>query len=414
MTPSTTPRSAPPKGRDLRLDLFRGCAMIIILVAHIPFNRLSNYIPARYGWSDAADIFVFCSGFASALAFGQVFVQRGWAMGTARVAYRIWQVYWAHLGLFFVVAASMAALDLSGIFVRYGSFEKSYVEAVNLVMFFDAPMAGLVGLTTLTYVPNYFDILPMYLVILAMLPAMMALARVHPALAMGASVALWAVAQTNVLALPAEPWSDRPWFFNPFGWQILFFTGFAFGRGWLPAPPVSRVLIAVAVAYLLVSIPFGRWQIWTQVDWIRDWRDANAVLFSKTNVGILRYLHFIALAYLAVILVGPRGVRLQPTGTGPLPVLARAVIAQVVKIGQQSLAVFVFSMWLALMLGFLLDFTADRAWGPTLAVNLVGIALILGVAHLAAWMKSAPWKAPARGAPAAAQAHEPDRARATG
>ena len=334
MTPSTTPRSAPPKGRDLRLDLFRGCAMIIILVAHIPFNRLSNYIPARYGWSDAADIFVFCSGFASALAFGQVFVQRGWAMGTARVAYRIWQVYWAHLGLFFVVAASMAALDLSGIFVRYGSFEKSYVEAVNLVMFFDAPMAGLVGLTTLTYVPNYFDILPMYLVILAMLPAMMALARVHPALAMGASVALWAVAQTNVLALPAEPWSDRPWFFNPFGWQILFFTGFAFGRGWLPAPPVSRVLIAVAVAYLLVSIPFGRWQIWTQVDWIRDWRDANAVLFSKTNVGILRYLHFIALAYLAVILVGPRGVRLQPTGTGPLPVLARAVIAQVVKIGQ--------------------------------------------------------------------------------
>ena len=389
-------RPVPSGGRDLRLDLFRGCAMIIILIAHIPFNRVSNYIPARYGWSDAADIFVFCSGFASALAFGQVFVHRGWAMGTARIAYRVWQVYWAHLGMFLAIAATMAALDLSEIFVRYGTFEKSYVGSLALDLFFDAPLTGLVGLMTLTYVPNYFDILPMYLVILAMLPLFMALARVDPKLAMAASVILWAAAQTGALALPADPWSDRAWFFNPFGWQLIFFTGFAFGCGWLPAPPVSRGLAAVILLFLIVSIPFARWQIWTEVEWIRAWRDANPILFSKTNAGILRYLHFLALAYLAVTLAGPRGVRLRPTGTGAGAAIARGVIAQVVKIGQQSLAVFVFSMWLALILGFFLDFTEVRGWGPALAVNAVGIAMILGVAHLAAWVKSAPWKAPSR------------------
>lgn len=403
--PPTTDRSTARKQRDLRLDLFRGCAMIIILVAHIPFNRLSNYIPARFGWSDAADIFVFCSGMASALAFGQVFARQGWAMGTARVAYRVWQVYWAHLGLFLAIATTMAALDLSGIFVRYGAFDKSYVASLNLVAFFETPMAGLVGLMTLTYVPNYFDILPMYLVILAMMPLFMALAQVDPKLAMGASVALWAVAQTGALALPAEPWSDRPWFFNPFGWQLIFFTGFAFGRGWLPAPPVSRWLIAAIIVFLIVSVPFARWQIWTEVDWIRDWRDANRILFSKTNAGILRYLHFLSLAYLALILVGPGGARLQPSGTGPLAALWRGVVAQVAKIGQQSLAVFVFSMWLALVLGFVLDFTAERGWGSALVVNLVGVALILGVAHLAAWVKSAPWKTPPTpGRPAAREA----------
>lgn len=389
-------RAATPAAaeRDMRLDLFRGCAMIIILVAHIPFNKVANYIPARYGWSDAADIFVFCSGMASALAFGTVFARRGWVVGLARVAYRVWQVYWAHIGLFVAIAATMAALDLSEVFDRYGSFDKSYVASLNLTGFFEAPQAGLVGLLTLTYVPNYFDILPMYLVILAMIPAMMALAQIDPRLAMGASVLLWLVAQTGALALPAEPWSDRPWFFNPFGWQLIFFTGFAFGRGWLPAPPVSRTLVGVAIVFLILSIPFGRWQIWTEVEWIRAWRDANGVLFNKTHAGILRYLHFLAMAYLAVTLAGPGGRRLRAQGTGILATVARGTVAQVVRIGQQSLAVFVFSMWLALMLGFALDFTAARGWVPTIAANLGGVALLLAVAHLAAWMKSAPWKTP--------------------
>src|SRR6056297_1025670 len=130
---------------------------------------------------------------ASAIAFGKVFRDRGWRMGAARVAYRCWQVYWAHVCLFLAVAATMTALNATG------AFPRDYVGQLNLHPFFDDTGANLVGLVTLTYVPNYFDILPMYLVILVMLPVFMALARVHHGLVALAVVAIWAMAQRAAL-----------------------------------------------------------------------------------------------------------------------------------------------------------------------------------------------------------------------
>ena len=96
--------------RDPRLDFYRGIAMFIILVAHIPGNSWTGWIPARFGFSDATEIFVFCSGMASAIAFGGAFARRGWWLGTARVLFRCWQVYWAHICLFFFTAMTTAAL----------------------------------------------------------------------------------------------------------------------------------------------------------------------------------------------------------------------------------------------------------------------------------------------------------------
>src|SRR6056297_2906833 len=197
---------------------------------------------------------------ASAIAFGKVFRDRGWRMGAARVAYRCWQVYWAHICLFLAVAATMAALNATG------AFPRDYVGQLNLHPFFDNAASNLVGLVTLTYVPNYFDILPMYLVILVMLPVFMALARLRPELALAGVVALWVLAQMDVLALPAEPWSDREWFFNPFGWQLVFFTGFALMSGWLPAPPVNRRLIISAAAIVLMIVPLAHFPIYREVE----------------------------------------------------------------------------------------------------------------------------------------------------
>ncbi|MEM8591271.1 MAG: OpgC domain-containing protein, partial [Pseudomonadota bacterium] len=91
--------------RDPRLDFFRGIAMFIILFAHTPGNWVTLWIPARFGFSDATEIFVFCSGMASAIAFGGTYQRAGWVLGTARVGFRVWQVYWAHVGLFVATAA---------------------------------------------------------------------------------------------------------------------------------------------------------------------------------------------------------------------------------------------------------------------------------------------------------------------
>ena len=93
--------------RDPRLDFFRGLGMFIILIAHIPWNGFNNWIPARFGYSDATEIFVFCSGAASAIAFLKVFESRGWWIGTLRVAFRIWQIYWCHIAIFFAVLAAL-------------------------------------------------------------------------------------------------------------------------------------------------------------------------------------------------------------------------------------------------------------------------------------------------------------------
>ena len=74
--------------RDLRLDFFRGLGMFIIFIAHVPNNSWNDWIPARFGASDATEIFVFCSGMASAIAFGSVFRDRSFLLGTSRTGCR--------------------------------------------------------------------------------------------------------------------------------------------------------------------------------------------------------------------------------------------------------------------------------------------------------------------------------------
>jgi len=375
-----------PRPRDPRLDFFRGLTMFIILIAHVPSNWLALWIPARFGFSDATEVFVFCSGMASALAFGRVFRDRGLAMGTVRVGYRVWQVYWSHVGLFLAVAAAMAALDMTGLFAV------DYVGQLNLHRFFDAAETTLPALLTLTYVPNYFDILPMYLVVLALMPVVVALVRVDRRLAAAAVLGLWLGANLAGWALPAEPWSDREWFFNPFGWQLVFFTGFAFMARWLPVPPRSPWLMLLAGAALLASLPLSYYRIIDAVPAIQDWRAAWDILIQKTDFGILRYAHFLALAYLAWIAVGERGRRLlPPEGDAPLARLWRGTLAVVMTVGQQSLAVFVFSMFAAQLLGVVLD-VLGRSVPSMVLVNAVGFAMLVGVAYVVAWIKSQPWR----------------------
>lgn len=376
----------PALPRDPRLDFFRGLTMFIILIAHVPNNWLALWIPARFGFSDATEVFVFCSGMASALAFGRVFRERGLAMGTARVGFRVWQVYWAHVGLFLAVAAAMVALDATG------WFDKDYVGQLNLHRFFEAAEVGTLGLMTLTYVPNYFDILPMYLVILAMMPVFVALARVSRGLAFGAVGAVWLGAQVAGWHLPAEPWSDREWFFNPFGWQLVFFTGFAFMARLLPAPPVDRRLVILSAVVLIVTVPFAYYRVIEAVPAIAELRQAGYPLIEKTDFGLLRYLHFLALAYLAWVAVGPKGRRLlPPEGDGDFARIWRRVLMVIMKVGQQSLAVFVASMFLAQLLGVVLD-EAGRSVGSMIVVNALGFALLVAVAYGAGWFKAQPWK----------------------
>ncbi|MGB5835538.1 MAG: OpgC domain-containing protein [Albidovulum sp.] len=371
--------------RDIRLDFFRGIAMYIILIAHIRSDWLALWIPARFGFSDATEMFVFCSGMASAIAFGTAFREKGWLLGTARVVFRIWQVYWAHIGLFIAVAATCTLLNASG------WFDVDYVGSLNLYLFFKNPLEHLQALLTLTYVPNYFDILPMYIVVLAMMPVVVALARLNLWAAAAFVIGVWLLASLADANFPAEPLSDRKWFFNPLGWQLIFFTGYAFSSGWLKAPPVDRRLVWLAIVVVLVSVPFAYFRVINLVPEIQLWRKDNAYLFEKTNFGVLRYLHFLSLAYLAVCLVGPKGSRLMSSpANAMLALLWEKLRAVIVTVGQQSLAVFVFSMFIAVLLSALFD-TVGRTYISMVWVNALGFALITLAAYGAAWFKKKPW-----------------------
>jgi hypothetical protein len=371
--------------RDVRLDFFRGMGMFIILIAHITDNPWTLYIPARFGFSDATEMFVFCSGMASAIAFGTVFSKAGFWMGCFRVIHRVWQVYWVHIGAFLITVMAMLLLNKTGLIGR------DEVSALNLHPFLRPHGNNIIGLFTLTYVPNYFDILPMYLVILGLLPVVYAISRIHVHLALAFCAALWAVATFTNLNLPAEYWftnnSTRQWFFNPFAWQLVFFTGFAFMAGWLPKPPINRVLIACAIAVVAVTIPFAWHVAIAELEFVKAWRASWRVLFDKTDFGILRYVHFLALAYLAWVAVGPSGEKLIST-----PIM-RVMTSVFTRVGRQSLAVFATSIVLARVLGAIL-FALGSGAGAALLVNVLGFIVIYSVAWLTDVAKSEPWRKP--------------------
>jgi len=404
--PATTPQAAGKSARvrDVRLDFFRGIAMFIILFAHTPGNFFTSWIPARWGFSDATEIFVFCSGMASAIAFGATYDRAGFALGTARVGYRVWQVYWAHVGLFFATVALVVFLtDL-------GMTERNYWQQLNLWPLFveDDNWTNeniWLSFMTLAYVPNYFDILPMYMVVLVMMPVVMALSRVNLWLVAAFIGATWLMGQkafTDLVGLPhfnftAEPWVgdddfQREWFFNPFGWQLIFFTGFAFMRGWLPKPPVAPLLIGLALVIVIGNVPLSHIGMRELgFDWARGWRIEHRYLITKSDFGILRYVHFLALAYLCWVAAGDKGARLIATGAGALARLWTVLLSLILKVGQQSLAVFVVSMFLARFSGFVMDVLGRDTW-TVVAVNIAGMGVLVLTAYVAGWFKGQPWR----------------------
>lgn len=374
---------APPKRpRDIRLDFFRGLCLYIIFIAHMYGNPWADWIPARFGFSDATEIFVFCSGMASAIAFASAFERHGWLIGLGRVSYRVWQVYWAHISMFVLAIALTIVTDQ---LITGGG--GAYLKGLQFDLLFGAHAKdALLGIVTLTWVPAYFDILPMYMVILCILPVFVAIARVNFPLAYGLSVAVWIGAQLGWFYVPKPDWSYGSWFFNPFGWQLVFFTGFSLMKGWLPAPPRDRRLVWLAAAYLAFSLPLEWEPALLTFETLKQTREALLPLMDKGLEGPLRILHFFALAYLAYLAVGEEGRHLRHRMLAP-------IVKVVAKTGTQSLGVFMSGMILSHICGPFLNVVGRNFFTVTM-VNAGGIALLIAIAYLVSWYKAAPWSRP--------------------
>lgn len=364
--------TTPKRPRDLRLDVFRGLCMMIIFIAHMPQNPWLAWIPARFGFSSATELFVFGSGFASAVAFGRTFSTAGLANGTLKIANRIWQLYWTHLALFAALAGLTVLLAPEG---SHAARALSHVYA--------APAQALAGLVTLTYVPMLLDILPLYIVVLALVPVMMAARRLHPVAPFALSAALYAASFLFGLAMPGHASDGGPWFFNPFTWQVLFFAGFAIGLGWWIPPALDRRgLIGIAAAIVVLSVPFNFWGFTDAYPVLVDLQMAVLPLNTWTNLHPVRIIHFLALAYLVLSLL-ERARWLLETRAAQVLTL----------VGTQSLPAFLACTVLAWIGGIALDILGDTA-GPVAVINIAGLAGIVASAWVARLFKSEPWAKP--------------------
>ncbi|WP_139559035.1 OpgC family protein [Methylotetracoccus oryzae] len=359
--------------RNLTLDFFRGVALLIIFINHVPANEALLFTPSRFGLSDAAEIFVFASGFAAALAYGKTFRSAGIALGSLRVFHRCGQIYTAHLALFGLMAVT-CVLGNSLLDTR------DYITQLNIRYFFDETEEALRSLLALRYVPHYFDILPMYLVIMLWIPGVLAVAQISRGLAMTLPVGVYLAMWVWDLEFLADPVGDRPWFFNPFGWQLIFFIGFGFGAGWLRPPPPMWTPVLLSLAIIALSLPLSPEPALRPTVWLQDLHATLLPWLEKTRFGPLRLVHFLALAYLAsVVFRGPQVWLTRPAGR------------LIVQMGQQSLPIFTISMVLSYVGGMVFDLVGHHPLS-IVAINLGGIATLILCGALLAWLKSSPWK----------------------
>src|ERR1700751_6100568 len=67
--------------RELRLDLFRGLALWLIFIDHLPPNILTWFTIRNYGFSDATEIFIFISGYTSSFVYGRGMLEHSLVWG---------------------------------------------------------------------------------------------------------------------------------------------------------------------------------------------------------------------------------------------------------------------------------------------------------------------------------------------
>ena len=209
------PSSAKP--RDLRIDFFRGLALIFIFIDHVPGNSLAYLTMHSFGLSDAAEAFVLIAGFAAALAYANTLERDGLLAGARRIGARLRELYAAQL-LLVAICGTML-----GLAARW--FENPlYFEHVNLTPFSHDPWGAIWRSLLLYYQLGYINILPLYIMLLAWFPVLWLMLRRNAASGLALSVAVWLSAGWGGMNLPS--WPDvYGWYFNPFAWQLLFATG---------------------------------------------------------------------------------------------------------------------------------------------------------------------------------------------
>jgi hypothetical protein len=359
-------------GRDIRLDLFRGLALWFIFVDHIPTNVVSWFTVRNYGFSDATEVFVFISGYTAVIAYARMMQREGWVRAAARVYRRVWQLYVAHILLFMAFAAQI-------IWVSIARDMPSLIDEMELMGLGENPYRAILAAALLQFRPVNLDVLPLYIVLLAVFPFVLPAVIRWPFVVIGVSLTLYAATCHFNWNLPAYP-EGKVWYFNPLAWQVVFYVGTACAvlgpqLAWLDR--FRWPLSVLAVLYLLFAAFIAlSWHYNPLQEMTPAWLARQIYPIDKTNIDILRFTHFLALAWLVRVLVPADAAFLRWPAFHPLR-----------RCGEQSLLIFCIGTFLALSAQIVVSYFEESLLSQ-IVVSVTGILVMCAAAYVATWFKS--------------------------
>jgi hypothetical protein len=364
-------------GRDLRLDLFRGIALWLIFLDHIPSNLVAWVTIRNYGFSDATEIFVFVSGYTAAFVYGKEMHERGFVVAGAHILRRAWQIYVAHVFLFAIYLAEISYVATS--------FENPlYAEEMNILDFLKQPDATIIQALLLKFKPSNMDVLPLYIILLLLFPPILWLLRYKSTLALGASVVLYVLTWEFNWNMPSYP--SGHWYFNPFAWQLLFVFGAWCALGGaqrLSGVLQSGVTMAVAIAYLVFALFISlSWYLPGMSQYVPHWLEEVIYPIDKVNLDVLRFAHFLALAVVTVRFI-PRDWPLLRSWWAWPPIVC----------GQHSLEIFCLGVFLSFAAHFAMVEVSAGFW-MQIVVSALGILIMFAAAGLLTWYKRVEGRSP--------------------
>lgn len=231
------------------IDFWRGFALITIFIDHVPGLIFENYTMRNFGLSDAAELFVFLAGWSMRLLVDGRRGRMSVLESTLRLESRAITIFTVQMILTQLALAITAAGALF--------FENPlFLEWNNAAAAFQEPVETQIGLALLTHQLFYFDILPLYVVLMFMAPLFVIADRVARWLPLALGLTIYLATHITGMNIPTWPVEGR-WYFNPFAWQLNFVLGFVVAdpKGVLSFARNHRSLLRILAApVVLVSL----------------------------------------------------------------------------------------------------------------------------------------------------------------
>jgi hypothetical protein len=359
-----------PGERELRIDLFRGLALWLIFIDHMSPDLLTWFTIRSYGFSDAAEIFIFISGYTAAFVYGRAMRETGFVIASARILRRVWQIYVANVFLFTIFFAEI-------IYAGRTFNNPFYTDEMGVNDFLKHPNVAIVQALLLRFRLLNMDVLPLYVVLMFFLPLILRLMQWRANVTLGLSVALYVLAWRYDLHLTSYP--NGFWAFNPFFWQLLFVFGAWCALGgarrisWFVLSPITQWL---AIAYLVAAFCVTMTWYFPQLGFLMPRRLEQWIYpISKTDLDVLRFAHFAALAAITVRLVPPGWPGLKSPWLWPM-----------ILCGQHSLEIFCVGVFLAFV-GYFVLTESSAGLGLHFLAAIIGILTMTAIAWLNTWYK---------------------------